>query len=321
MVNELTDLGMNVSDAFVREEEPSTEGGLLAVTEDGVIGWGRDLQSLGIALNVILLINDNVSGVGIADRYDLDLVRSRVGPGIPGFVIPLRPQLSERLPLRLTLRDTKGRVLGTPLIVEEHRALSYSMESDLAEYEGMVDGLRDGVLLGWARSISVPDRPITVELFDGQDRIARQLSNGYRDDLMGAGKSQGRCAFAFDLPISMLDGREHSLRVVVAGTSIELRNGPIQFGRLSASSLFEEIVRLRQDVERLQRSIDKIVTPNGMLQSQIVQTLSERISALSEIQREALENELDALRKIAFAQLPAGIRSKVPARKHTVTKR
>lgn len=278
----------------------SVEGGLLAVTSDGVVGWGWNPQAPATPLHAVLLANDTVVGVGLADRFDLDLVRTRVGPGIPGFVIAWRPKSVESYPLHLTLRDVHGTVLGGLLTLEENSALAETSDPEGSQYEGLIDCVRDGVLLGWARNITQTTRPVTVELYDGHDRIARQIANIYRGDLEVAGKNAGKCAFAFDLPISLLDDQLHSLRVMIVGTSLNVSNGPVQFGRLTASGLFDEVTRLRQEVKRLQSLVEKIVAPNGTVQSEMIRMVSERVSAFAEVQREMVEQELNALRKFAF---------------------
>jgi hypothetical protein len=279
----------------------AVEGGLLALTPLGVVGWGWDPQSPAQPLHVMLAANDSVVGAGLANRFDLDLVRSRVGPGIPGFVINLSQPPTGSYPIRLTLRDRAGREFGTPLVVVDESAFERLMPATaMGPYEGMIDGLKDGALVGWARGTTQPESALVVELYDGTERLARQRAQLARDDLDLAGK--GKCGFAFDLPVTLLDDRAHSLRVVIGGTNLELNNGPVQFGPLAASRLFDEVTRLRQETDRLRALVETVVDPSGKVQFEIIRTLSERIGAFATVQRDMLERELDALRTLSLRE-------------------
>jgi hypothetical protein len=295
-------------------EMPAFEGGLLAITPLGVVGWARDLQAPANPLQVVLTANDTVVGTSLSNRFDLELVRVRIGPGVPGFIISLSRPLPSDYPVRLTLRDKTGMVLGTPLVLTDDSLFGpLHPEAPGGAYEGMVEGFKDGVLVGWACSLTQTDRPLSVELYDGNEQIAQQLADGYRGDLETAGKQQGRCAFSFEMPTNLLDGRVHSLRVVVGGTRTELANGPVQFGPLTTSTLVEEVTRLRQEVKRLLSLVEIVVSPSGRVQSEIVRILSERVAAFAEIQRDMVEKELDALRAFAFREDPAVLPAAVVA--------
>ena len=61
-----------------------------------------------------------------------------------------------------------------------------------------LDGMRDGVLCGWA--LPKPGHgPVPVALYDGARRLADTLASQYRDDLRGAGLAHGACGFSFDI--------------------------------------------------------------------------------------------------------------------------
>ncbi len=276
------------------------EGGLLALTSLGIVGWARDIDAPERTVHVVLLVNDIATDAALSNRFDLEIIRLRVGPGIPGFTMNVRrPQASE-YPLRLSLREMKGAIIGSPMIISSESELSQFAEPEKAQYEGMVDGIQDGVLLGWARSLTDPDTAIAVELHDGSERIGRQVAQSYRADLAASGKRNGWCAFSFELPISLLDGKTHSLQVSIAGTAIVLQNSPLQIGPTAASELVKEIASLRSEVARLRKLVDIVVAPDGRLQTEIIRTLNERVAAIAEIQRDAVERELDALRSATF---------------------
>ena len=66
------------------------------------------------------------------------------------------------------------------------------------------------------------------------------------------------------------------------------------------SALSDELVSLRSEVARLSQQLSQVTSPQGDFQSMVITVLSERMAALAEIQREAVERELDALRSFAF---------------------
>ena len=290
------------------------EGGLISISDEGVLGWAWDPADPARLVTAIITHGDDVLGTGIADLFDHEVVRHRVGPGIPGFLIkPTRAPKSD-LPVVLTLKDEGGRTLGAPLIVDDRAKLqSLLLESERDVYEGFVDQMRDGLLLGWAWSPSSPDRPVVVELYDGDDRIERTVASLYRDDLAFAGKRQGHCGFRLELPVALLDDRVHSLKVKIANSRFELGGGNIAFGPQSATSLFTEVVALRAEVARLAKLVELVASPQGEVQVTLIRTLSERVAAMTEIQRETIERELDALRAVAFGVAGAAASASTPA--------
>jgi hypothetical protein len=276
------------------------EGALLAVTPAGIVGWARDPERPDVALQVVLLAEERPVATGLADRFEIDLVRHRVGPGIPGFVIRLPAMPVGRFPMRLALREAGGTALGAPLFVARAQDLAPSVDLPATAYEGRVEGLRDGFVFGWAWNSMMPDVALELELFDGGERIARTTANQPRADLADAGKRDGACGFAFPLPVSLLDGAPHTLRVLVADTRNELAGGPIGFGQQAVMPLIEEVARLRIEVDRLRGLVDGLIGPDSMVLRELVRTVTDRVYAYGEVQRELVERELDALRALAL---------------------
>ncbi len=282
-------------------ERRTLEGGLISITLDGVLGWLWDPADPTRTLNAVIANGDDVVGIGAADLFDHDIVRRVAGPGIPGFLIKPTKAITGGFPLALTLRDEAGRTLGAPLVVTDATQVEpflYDLERGL--YEGYIDQLRDGLLIGWAWSPSSPDRPVVVELYEGNDRIDRTVASIYREDLAAAGKRAGHCGFRLELPVSLLDDRVHSLRVKIADSQFEVPGGAVTFGPMTATALINEITALRSEVSRLTALVNRVASPQGELQTNLIRTLSERFAAVMEVQRETVERELDCLRALAF---------------------
>jgi hypothetical protein len=282
----------------------TVEGGLLAVTAEGIVGWARDLAAPAESVRVILLANDEPLARAVANGFDHPIVRARVGPGVPGFVVRLPRLPRAPFPLRLTLRDGRGQELGPPLPLRRREDLlpAVGEAPSHGDYDGNVDGLRDGTLIGWAMSRSRPDEVLVVKLHDGAHDLAEARAQQFRPDLQAAGKRDGTCGFTFELPVNLLDGRPHSLRVTIADTEIELPNSPVVFGPGAAKDILDDLARLRGEVERLAARVADLISPQGELQREIVRTLADRMAAITEVQRDLVERELDALRRIALGQ-------------------
>jgi hypothetical protein len=276
-------------------------GEILSITEAGIVGWAWDPTNPGRAVSVAIMHDGEVLGTGTADIFDDELIRQRVGAGIPGFLVKLIRPPRGQYPITLTLRADDESSLGTPLVIDDPRRLEdLSPGSDPALYDGQVEHLRDGALIGWVWSPSFPDSRVTVELWEGERRIDRTHASIYREDLARAGKGTGSCGFRLELPLSLLDDQLHSLRVKVENSQYDMPGGKITFGPLVASALLDEVVALRNEVGRLAKLVNQVVSPQGVFQGMVIQTLSERSAALAEIHREAVERELDALRAFAF---------------------
>jgi hypothetical protein len=89
-------------------------------------------------------------------------------------------------------------------------------------YEGFLDTVSCDRLSGWAWTPSQPAKPLTIELYDGDRLLAATSADGSRQDLLDAGKGNGRHGFVQAMPLEIKDGKPHSIRAVVKGTSFVL---------------------------------------------------------------------------------------------------
>jgi hypothetical protein len=95
---------------------------------------------------------------------------------------------------------------------------------------GKVDGVHGSAdanaVAGWAWDPSQPDTPISVDIYDGDRLIATVVADKFTDALVKEGIGNGKHVFAYFYPPSMKDGKEHTFRVRVAGSDIDLRQTP-----------------------------------------------------------------------------------------------
>lgn len=82
------------------------------------------------------------------------------------------------------------------------------------------------IIRGWAWDSSRPDEPVEVELFDGNNRLGTVKADILRQDLVKEKRGNGRHAFEFPVPDRLLDGKEHQIRAIFAGTGQALNHSP-----------------------------------------------------------------------------------------------
>ena len=89
-------------------------------------------------------------------------------------------------------------------------------------YEGFLDAVSCDGLGGWAWTPSQPGRPLTIDFYDGDRLLATTSADLLRQDLREVGKGDGRHGFVQAIPPEINDGKPHSIRAVVKGTSFAL---------------------------------------------------------------------------------------------------
>ena len=262
-VNVTEGMGEDVSDIDI----PSVQGGLIAVTPDGILGWAWDSCNPSVPVLVTISAGGNTLGSGVADILDNEIVRQRVGVGIPAFLIKPITVPRSNYPIELDLIGESGRTLGSSLSVSGSQVLWDLLPADGSPYDGHVDAIQDGYLIGWAWDPNDPDREVILELFEGGELLGRAPASDYRADLADAGKRGGHCVFRFELPLSLFDDRCHSLTVRVANTQFQLPGKVLNFGPLGASGLLDELSFLRAEVARLRKLVERVSSPHGELQT------------------------------------------------------
>lgn len=278
------------------------EGGLIEITVDGVLGWVWNPADPAVPVEADLVCNGEVLGPVVADLFDDEKIRARKGPGVPGFVAKLLARPTGPYPITVELRSRQGDLLGDALVVNHPRELgpAPNVSDGTPNFEGYIDFVLDGYVTGWAWTPHNPDEQLHVDLMEDGQRLDRRPASLYREDLASAGKRNGFCGFRLELPISLLDDRVHSLKVVIANTAFELPGCSLNFGNLNISPLLKEVGGLRAEVARLTAQVERVVSPSGELQIKIIQTISERMGALLEVQRETIQAEIEVLRALAF---------------------
>ena len=104
-----------------------------------------------------------------------------------------------------------------------------TVEATVPEYQGHVDRMENGSIVGWAISTRRPDARIEVRVMVDGALAAAVVADEYRADLKEHGYGDGRHGFAVSLPPRLVDGREHLIEVLP-----ETDREPLTHGRQRA---------------------------------------------------------------------------------------
>jgi hypothetical protein len=91
---------------------------------------------------------------------------------------------------------------------------------DSLDYEGYHEHASCDEISGWAWNRQRADRAVVLDIFVDGTRVDTVTADGFREDLLEAGKGNGRHGFTAPLPASLRDGKAHRVRVKVAGMDL-----------------------------------------------------------------------------------------------------
>jgi hypothetical protein len=92
--------------------------------------------------------------------------------------------------------------------------------------EGFLDFVGDERIAGWAWDKNHPNRPVQVEIYDGDERVATVSADVFRPDLLHANKGNGAHGFTYPNHRDIRNGKAHTVRVLVSGRNFELVGSP-----------------------------------------------------------------------------------------------
>lgn len=131
-----------------------------------------------------------------------------------------------------------GTSVLNPYVTSTHINIGNSAlmcESTPPVYEGFDDFLGCYSAVGWAWNPNWPNDPVKVDVYDGTTLLGSTLANGFRQDLLNAGKGNGYHGFNFSMPNSVRNGSAHSISVKFGSTATQLTGSPRSVTCLSLS--------------------------------------------------------------------------------------
>src|ERR1043165_9897772 len=108
--------------------------------------------------------------------------------------------------------------------LKSDRLLTVPSGSLMAVFEGFHDGADCDKIFGWAWDSTQPNTAISVDIYDGANKIATVLAGDFRPDLTI--KGNGKHAFNYPTPASLKNGQSHSITVKFGGTNTNLSTTP-----------------------------------------------------------------------------------------------
>ncbi|MFC6194110.1 hypothetical protein ACFP1I_21020, partial [Dyadobacter subterraneus] len=93
-------------------------------------------------------------------------------------------------------------------------------------YVGKFEVASCSEIRGWIWDKSYPDRPLTIELMEGNKVIAMVNANIHRKDLLDSGIGTGNYGFSFSSPSYLIDGQSHNLSIRIRNTNYYLEGAP-----------------------------------------------------------------------------------------------
>src|SRR6185503_15834111 len=131
--------------------------------------------------------------------FDVRLAERHMGNGSHSFRVTLT-ELPHGTPRALSLRVAGASRILAALPVDD-MARFRDIISPSARYEGFVDGIRYGRILGWVRDQLDLARRVRVVLEDSGADVFTVLAEKHRADLERAGMGDGRHGFDVPLPL------------------------------------------------------------------------------------------------------------------------
>jgi hypothetical protein len=188
-----------------------------------IAGWAWDANQPNTPINIDVHIDGHafVDIQAPANQFRQDLLDAGKGNGVHGFSFPTPNSLKNGMPH--TIRITFG---GTNTDLTFTSKMITCMGNTPPALEGFFDSADCSQLVGWAWDANLPNTPISVDIYDGPNKIATVLADQFRQDLLDAGKGNGVHGFVFNTPPSLKNGQPHSLAVGFTGTFNGLGNNP-----------------------------------------------------------------------------------------------
>lgn len=258
-----------------------------AIDEDkskGIRGWIWNRNKPYKPLEIELVVNNEVIAQTSADIFDINLAEQEIGNGKHAFILRAKSWPDYPFPVRLSIRVKETLHILATLEVQTLADLE-----GIAEFApiGHVDGIIEGELRGWACDQANPSTPAMVDILVDGEIVETLDCSVYRKDMELGGYRDGYAGFSFPLPISLLDGKQHTISVCFSGTKHQLPNGSMLFGLTKETDLIKYLASLVITVQELKTEL-----------ATVEQRLLERHEALLTIQRDNMERELQVLRSL-----------------------
>jgi hypothetical protein len=96
-------------------------------------------------------------------------------------------------------------------------------------YEGFVANVSCKGVTAWGWDIQRPNDPIKLDFYEGDVLLDSATADVFGDDLVKAGKGNGKHYIGWPIPVRLQDGKPHIITVKFGGAALEVplaRPGP-----------------------------------------------------------------------------------------------
>jgi hypothetical protein len=212
---------------------PTTPGyvGFVDVADcNSIAGWAADRNHLGTAISVRLYDGNTLLATVPANQSRPDVGTFLKDNGLHGFSIPTPAALKSGTHTLSVRYESSNINLGN-----SPKTLNCSSPTPtptpLPAYEGYHDFVDCNNIGGWVRDKNNPNARLNVSVFDDANGalVASGIADRLRSDLVNAGIGDGRYGFTIPTLAGLKDGKQHSIRVQVTGSTFRLSGTPKVF--------------------------------------------------------------------------------------------
>jgi len=244
-----------ISELLAQLPEQRRAFGYIDNIEEGVItGWAVDLSQGNAPASLFIFIDDEpVANIHCSLRR-MDLAAAGLPAVKAGFQYEIPAKFFDGKYHRLAVRLSSGAFLEpSPELDIRDGAIWFQLEPP-SLIEGVVDGLVQGAICGWAlRTDPVSNARIggldIVVSYEGQE-IGRVKADRFRPDVARATNGPAQCGFIFQPPARFRDGGNYELHFHVAPEGKELKNSPLAV-EYPSRAITTKLARLQGAVETL----------------------------------------------------------------------
>jgi hypothetical protein len=127
----------------------------------------------------------------------------------------------------------RARIGPFRLLRDDSEIVSPVRGGDQEAGDALIDGRFELIdkdqIVGWVWDKRRPDRPLGVEIYDGERLLETRPADQFRQDLLDAGIGNGKHAFCYPTPAGLKDGKPHTVRVKASGTELVLSPQTVTF--------------------------------------------------------------------------------------------
>jgi hypothetical protein len=219
-------------DARAVPEQQRSQGPLLGhldgVVDGRIFGWACDAAAPDLPVRLRIVDDGVVIGEVVADQYRPDLEQAGISGGRHGFELIVSAGLSplRRHVVRVQRVDDEQDVVGSPFVIEATSAAPLGAPAATLVWQGAVDLVTHGRVVGWARNVARPDQPVVLQILDNGAPVGRVVADRFRGDLRDAGLGDGRHGFELAIPGGLSPVGRHVISVRFLQDGTELTGSP-----------------------------------------------------------------------------------------------